>query len=553
MSLQKFVQFCFFGFIFVSSYFAFVDTAAAQTVGSFSTTWKTDNVGTSANNQITIPTTGPGYNYNIYWEQVGSPAVNGSSTGHVGNVTVTFPAPGTYRVDITGSFPRIYFNNGGDRRKILTVEQWGNNAWTSMERSFMGATNLTVPASDAPNLSGVTSLSRMFSLATSFNSAINHWNVGTITNFEAFLSGATAFNQPLNSWDVSNATTMFDMFYQASAFNQPLNSWDVRQVQYMNGMFLEATAFNQPLNSWDVGNVLEMSSMFQGATAFNQPLDQWDISQVTNLDYMFYQASAFNQPLNSWDVSSVFNMDSMFWEASAFNQPLDQWDLRSITNPTWFIFTDTAINVVNYSKTLWGWATKAVIPSNLILDRIGSSITATSYCDTAQTYRDTLTSTYGWTMDDAGTTTCYLLTYATSTGGTVSGDTTQFVLPAGNGQAVTAVPNSGYRFLQWSDNSVVNPRQDTGVGSSVAITALFESIPVTSSESVSTGSRSGGTATKVLPPFAAYLLVQHPHLFTRSSFLVPTYTPEQRLVMMQEIINLLQQLINMKQSESIKQ
>jgi hypothetical protein len=122
---------------------------------AFITTWKTDNPGTSANNQITIPTTGGGYNYDIYWEDVSNAAVNGNISAQTGNATITFPAIGTYRVEIIGNFPQIYFTGGGDRLKILTVTQWGNIAWASMESAFLSCPNLTVPATDAPNLSGV--------------------------------------------------------------------------------------------------------------------------------------------------------------------------------------------------------------------------------------------------------------------------------------------------------------------------------------------------------------------------------------------------------------
>src|SRR5690606_27824054 len=41
--------------------------------GNFITTWKTDNPGTSQDNQITIPTVGTGYLYHVYWEKVDDP------------------------------------------------------------------------------------------------------------------------------------------------------------------------------------------------------------------------------------------------------------------------------------------------------------------------------------------------------------------------------------------------------------------------------------------------------------------------------------------------
>ena len=49
-----------------------------------------------------------------------------------------------------------------------------------MGEAFWGASNLTIPATDAPDLSGVTSTLRMFRDATSFNSYINDWDTGGV-------------------------------------------------------------------------------------------------------------------------------------------------------------------------------------------------------------------------------------------------------------------------------------------------------------------------------------------------------------------------------------
>jgi len=105
--------------------------------GNFITIWNTENSGSSANNEIRIPhANGETYNFTLYWEDTADPLVNGTETFTTPFFTVTFPDPGIYRVEITGVFPRIFFAGSGDRRKILSVEQWGNIGWSSMENAF---------------------------------------------------------------------------------------------------------------------------------------------------------------------------------------------------------------------------------------------------------------------------------------------------------------------------------------------------------------------------------------------------------------------------------
>ena len=68
----------------------------------------------------------------------------------------------------------------------------------------------------------------------------------------------------------------------------------------------------------------------------------------------------------------------------------------------------------------------------------------------------------------------YTLTYSAAANGTIEGITPQTVAPGGSGTAVTAMPNSGYRFVKWSDNSTSNPRTDSNVVANITVTASFE-------------------------------------------------------------------------------
>ena len=88
---------------------------------------------TSASESITIPTAGSGYSYTVDWGDMTT-----DPTTYTGAASHTYASAGEYDVKITGTFPRIYFNNAGDRKKIKEVAQWGTQVWSSMERCLFG-------------------------------------------------------------------------------------------------------------------------------------------------------------------------------------------------------------------------------------------------------------------------------------------------------------------------------------------------------------------------------------------------------------------------------
>lgn len=67
----------------------------------------------------------------------------------------------------------------------------------------------------------------------------------------------------------------------------------------------------------------------------------------------------------------------------------------------------------------------------------------------------------------------YTLAYSAGANGSLSGSSTQMVNHGSNGLAVTAVPNVGYHFVDWSDASTANPRTDLNVTGNLAVTANF--------------------------------------------------------------------------------
>lgn len=130
--------------LFILSFVAI--QVSAQEENYFITQWKTDNAGTSNPTSIIIPTTGVGYDYEVNWNFVSGEA--GTWETFAGDATHDYGTAGTYEVAIRGDFPRIYFDNTLDNQKIVSIEQWGSNPWTSMHRAFMGCSNLKILAAD---------------------------------------------------------------------------------------------------------------------------------------------------------------------------------------------------------------------------------------------------------------------------------------------------------------------------------------------------------------------------------------------------------------------
>jgi uncharacterized repeat protein (TIGR02543 family) len=101
----------------------------------------------------------------------------------------------------------------------------------------------------------------------------------------------------------------------------------------------------------------------------------------------------------------------------------------------------------------------------------GSSVgVVTSYTFTNLTENHTIAVTF--TINPI-TISTYTLTYTAGANGSISGASPQTVNYGASGSAVTAVPNTGYHFVQWSDGNGNATRTDTNVTVNVNVSASF--------------------------------------------------------------------------------
>jgi len=266
-------EICLFLVLFIFS-FAYKQYAQEKRIlgpeDDFVTTWRTDNPGTSNNSTIIVPIEASSiYNYDVDWNNDGT----FDEFGITGSITHNYGIPATRTIRIRGIFPRIFFNNEGDHEKIIAINQWGTQQWSSMQRAFFGCNNLAGQASDSPDLSNVSSTALMFSGATVFNQDISNWDTGNVTNMNSMFIGATIFNQDIGAWDTSLVTSMSSMFGAAASFNQNISSWITTNVTLMGSMFKGATSFNQNLGSWNISSLVGASGMLIGT---NLSIENYD-------------------------------------------------------------------------------------------------------------------------------------------------------------------------------------------------------------------------------------------------------------------------------------
>ena len=428
-------------------------TGTAETAFVFDV--KTDNTGTSNNDQFTLPLVSSfnGVTAEVDW---GDGSTDTITAYNQPEVTHTYASAGTYTIKISNALRGFKFEGVRDSLKLLNISNWGVLEINTSD-VFNGCANMTCTATDVPTIStnslrgtflgcssfngvvgnwdvsGVNSMKTVFKDCSAFNQPLDSWDVSNVTEMLGMFNAATSFNQPLNSWNTSSVTTMREMFEAASAFNSAIDNWDVSSVTTMQDMFFNAIVFNQPLNSWDVSSVTNMENILRSADAFNQDLNSWDVSSVTNMVFAFAGADVFNGNIGSWNVSSVTNMSELFRNSDSFNQSLSNWDVGNVTHmirmfrdndifdqdlSSWNIVkvafaTDFMVNaggfsVANYDATLIGWEAtlQAAFPSGT-----GYTLTpvwnfgSSQYTSggAAATARASLVSNFNWTIIDGGT------------------------------------------------------------------------------------------------------------------------------------------------------
>ena len=177
---------------------------------NFTFTVNTANSGTSTSNQFTIPTGTGTFLYDV------STSDGYTATGLTGDHTIEFPTgSGIHTVNISGTFPQIFFNNGGDKLKILSVENFGiyGIGSTTQSNAFRGTNNMALNATDTGNFGDATEFEKFMFADNITGTAFPLIDTSSGTKFSLAFRGCRITSFPAGLFDNCPATNFTNAFY----------------------------------------------------------------------------------------------------------------------------------------------------------------------------------------------------------------------------------------------------------------------------------------------------------------------------------------------------
>ena len=276
-------------------------------------------------------------------------AYNDADLAHV------YAAIADHTIRISGTFPNIYFANGGDKLKLKEVIQLGKTGLTRLDAAFRGCTNLTSLGGGSVDTSAVTTMKWMC-LSCSSLASVNSsgWDTSLVSSFEStFQTNSFVIPPDTSGWNTSSATTL------ASTFNR-------------------------------CGNM---------ATA--PDVSGWNTSSTTTLALMFVNCSAMATApdVSGWITSLVANMTGVFNGCGVMpDAAIDGWDIEAVANFTEFM-KNVTLPTARYDATLIAWDAQNPIDSL----SVNFGLSKYTLGSPAATARANLVSNDGWVLSDGGT------------------------------------------------------------------------------------------------------------------------------------------------------
>jgi len=228
-------------------------------IKTFNLLVKTDNVGSSNDDQFTLSLDGTS-TYNFDWR-----TSDGQTGTHTVNTDLTFTFPGgagNYTIKFGGvnnTLPHIAFNNMDDVLKVLAISNYGNIVWDNWNNAWNGCKNMIITAPDVPNVAS----------STRFSSALQN------TAITVFL---------FNGWDLTNAGQANGMLRDCTELiTVDMTGGNLSTITDINRFIKNSPLVVTIIGLTSTGMVpVNMEHFAQGATLYNQDLSGLDFTALTN-------------------------------------------------------------------------------------------------------------------------------------------------------------------------------------------------------------------------------------------------------------------------------
>lgn len=169
------------------------------------------------------------------------------------------------------------FNNGGDKLKILSVDNWGVNeiSDTKWISAFYGCTNMQITALDYPkfiNNANLTNFFRKCNNLTTLN--LSNWDVSNMVNLNAFMQDCTGITSlVLDNWNLSICISLQNTFRGVlNLTSLSILNWDVSNITNFNSTFRFCSSLtNLDVSNWNVSNATILNGFIEG-TSFTTPV-----------------------------------------------------------------------------------------------------------------------------------------------------------------------------------------------------------------------------------------------------------------------------------------
>jgi hypothetical protein len=205
------------------------NNSASNGMGStpFIITVDTTQAGSAADTFV-LPLQSTTTNIEVFWGDGNSDIITSPSQIELTHV---YSSGGTYQIEVVGQFGGVRFDNGGDRLKLSSIDQWGSTVLFNLERAFRGCSNMVANYSDSPDVSSVApSAIFAFQNCSSFNGDVSGLNWPSMTDTSFMFSGCSVLDQDFSSWNISSLTTA---------------------VNFLSGVTLSTANYGALLVSWE--------------------------------------------------------------------------------------------------------------------------------------------------------------------------------------------------------------------------------------------------------------------------------------------------------------